>query len=92
MPIRGDELVVNPLALEYVGKQATEHFYVAGWLLARAISDKILVPAHMSPLFTRNLVGRRNGLNQLALLDEDLYNHICKLKAMKDVETVGVVD
>lgn len=90
MPIRGDELVVNPLATDYVGPHAQEHFYVAGWLLARAIKEKILVPTQLSPLFTRNLVGRRNGLNQMASLDEDMYNHICKLKSMTSVDKVNL--
>lgn len=91
MPIRGDELVVNPLATDYVGHHAQAHFYVAGWLLARAIKDKILVPTQLSSVFTRHMVGRRNGLNQMASLDEDMYNHICKLKAMTEVDKVALI-
>lgn len=89
MPVRGDELVANPLALEYTGAQATDLFYTAGWLLGRAVREKIVLPFQFSPLLTRNLAGRRNGLNQLALLDEDIYNHICKLKAIDDVDKVN---
>lgn len=56
--------------------------------MARAIKEKIILPFQLSPLFMRNLAGRRNGLNQLAQLDEDVYAHICKLKMIEDVDKV----
>lgn len=89
MPVRGDEMVVNPLALEYVGHQAADLFYTSGWLMGRAVREKIVLPFQFSPLFMRNLSGRRNGLNQLAQLDEDMYVHICKLKALDNVDKVA---
>lgn len=86
MPVRGDELVINPLATEYVGPHVGELFFAAGWLMARAIKEKIILPFQFSPLLMRSLAGRRSGLNQLAQLDEDMYNHICKLKSIEEVD------
>lgn len=92
MPSRGDELVPNPASLEYVGPTAPEEYFLVGFLLARAIREKILLSNQFSPLFVRNLVGRRNGLNQLARFDEEVYSQICKTKQMKQVENVARAD
>ena len=84
MPIRGDELVINPKASEYVGAAYYENFFVAGWLLARAIRDKILINTQLSPILIRQISGRRNGINQLARFDEDFYAQMCKLKNLNE--------
>jgi len=87
-PTKGDELVVNPQAKQYVDVECTSMFYLSGWLLARAIRDKILLRTQFSPLFLRNLAGYRNGLNQLARFDEDYYSQMCKLKGMTGIDSL----
>lgn len=89
MPSRGDELIPNPSSNEYVGPTAPEEYFLVGFLVARAIREKILLSSQFSPLFMRNLVGRRNGMNQLARFDEDVYSHICKTKRMEGIDKVS---
>ena len=85
-------LVPNPASAEHVGPAAAEDYFLTGFLLARAIREKILLSTQFSPLLMRNLVGRRNGLNQLARFDEEVYSQICKTKQMRHVESVASAD
>ena len=88
IPKRGDLLVPNPSAEHYVGPNCREMYYVLGCIFARAIYEKIQISSQFSELFTRNLVGVRNGMNQLAVFDEEIYLQLSKIKNMGNVEQV----
>lgn len=81
-------LVPNPEALD-----SHRRFAFAGKMLGKALYESLLVDPQFSSLFLNVLLGKRNQMDDLALLDQELYANMKKLKHMAARgEDVGALD
>ena len=59
-------------------------------MTARAICEKILINTHFSKVYLRSILGKLNGINQLANFDTDLFNQLRKIKTVDNIEDVSL--
>ena len=57
-------------------------------MTARAIFEKILIPSKFSDIYLRSILRKRNGINQMASFDRELYSQLRKIKEFESVEDV----
>ncbi|CAM9930780.1 unnamed protein product [Discosporangium mesarthrocarpum] len=65
--------VVEP---DYMG-----HFEFLGRVLAKTLFEDILVEPQFSPVFLNKLLGKHNYIDDLYMLDSELYRNLMKLKS-----------
>ena len=63
------------------GPSHLARFEFLGLLLGKALYEGVLVELPFAGFFLSKLLGHSTGLNELALLDRELYNNLCYLKS-----------
>lgn len=86
-----DELIPNPNIHLITDSEIDflQIYFLLGIMTARAITEKILINTHFSKVYLRSILGKINGINQLANFDTDLFNQLRKIKSVPNIEDVS---
>lgn len=87
-----DELIPNP-SIEHFAESTVDYqevYFMLGIITARAICEKLLVDSHFHKVYLRCILGKLNGLDQLATFDPDLFEQLRRIKSETNLEDVSL--
>jgi len=89
VPSEGTDLLIpNPEASLYTEGDPKSVYFLLGMMCARAIIDRVLLGTKFAKIYLRGILSKKNGINQLASYDNQLYNQLRKVKEIEEIENV----
>ena len=85
-----DGVYPRPHAEAYAGPDATHQYIFLGRLVGKALRDGIQIDIPLARFFRNAVLGRTNGVNDLASYDKELDSRLRGLRVMDNLQELGL--